>query len=121
MNPPTLALEAMTLWSIALAMLARPWVSRWLQKPRPWKAVVLANTVVMTLFLWHMTAFLLAVLVLWPLGLGRETDSTIRWWIERPIWIVVSAVFLAGLVAIFGRFERPPGMQREVALTGSRA
>lgn len=121
MNPPTLALVAMTFWSIALAMLARPWVSRWLQKPRPWKAVVLANTVVMTLFLWHMTAYLLAVLVLWPLGLGRETDSTIRWWIERPIWIVVSAVFLAGLVAIFGRFERPPGMQREVALTGSGA
>jgi fucose 4-O-acetylase-like acetyltransferase len=121
MNPPTLALVAMTFWSIALAMLARPWVSRWLEKPRPWKAVVLANTVVMTLFLWHMTAYLLAVLVLWPLGLGHETDSTIRWWLERPIWIVVPAAFLLGLVAIFGRFERPPGMERQAVLTGSRA
>jgi hypothetical protein len=121
MNPPTLALVAMTFWSIALAMLARPWVSRWLEKPRPWKAVVLANTVVMTLFLWHMTAYLLAVLVLWPLGLGHERDSTIRWWLERPIWIVVPAAFLLGLVAIFGRFERPPGMERQAVLTGSRA
>jgi hypothetical protein len=61
----------------------------------------------MTLFLWHMTAYLVAVLVLRPIGLGRETDSTARWWLERPIWIATSAVFLLGLVAIFGRFERP--------------
>jgi len=118
MNPPTLALVAMTFWSIALAMLARPRVARWLERSRPWRRVVLANTIVMTLFLWHMTAYLLAVLVLWPLGLGRETDSTIRWWVERPIWIGVSAMFLAGLVAIFGRFERPPLMGREAAATG---
>ena len=118
MNPPTLALVAMTFWSIALAMLARPRVARWLERSRPWRRVVLVNTIVMTLFLWHMTAYLLAVLVLWPLGLGRETDSTIRWWVERPIWIGVSAMFLAGLVAIFGRFERPPLMGREAAATG---
>ncbi|HEY7401078.1 MAG TPA: acyltransferase [Actinomycetota bacterium] len=107
MNPPTLALVAMTFWSIGLAMLARPIVSRWLARPRPWKAVVLGNTVVMTLFLWHMTAYVLAVLVLWPLGFGRETDSTVRWWLERPLWIAVPAVFLVVFVAILARFERP--------------
>jgi hypothetical protein len=115
MNPPTLALVAMTFWSIALAMLARPAVTRWLARRGPWKAVVLGNTVVMTLFLWHMTAYLLAVIVLWPAGLGRETDSTARWWIERPIWIATSAVFLIGLVAIFGRFERPSKVGRSIA------
>ncbi len=118
MNPPTLALVAMTFWSIALAMLARPRVARWLERSRPWREVVLVNTIVMTLFLWHMTAYLLAVLVLWPLGLGRETDSTFRWWVERPIWIGVSATFLVGLVAIFGRFERPPLMGRGAVATG---
>ena len=60
----------------------------------------------MTLFLWHMTAYLLAILLLWPLGFGQETDSTPRWWLERPVWIVVPALILLGLVAIFGRFER---------------
>ncbi|HEV8563468.1 MAG TPA: acyltransferase [Actinomycetota bacterium] len=115
MNPPTLALAAMTFWSIGLAMLARPAVSRWLARPGPWKAVVLGNTVVMTLFLWHMTAYLLAVIALWALGLGRETDSTARWWLERPIWIATSAVFLLGLVAIFGRFERPAKIEQSTA------
>lgn len=114
MNPPTLALVAMTFWSIGLAMLARPAVSRWLARPRPWKAVVLGNTVVMTLFLWHMTAYLLAVIVLRPAGLGLETDTTVRWWLERPIWVATSAVFLLGLVAIFGRLERPSKVKRPI-------
>lgn len=61
----------------------------------------------MTLFLWHMTAYLLAILLLWPLGLGRQQDSTPAWWIERVVWIAVPGAILAGLVAIFGRFERP--------------
>jgi hypothetical protein len=66
------------------------------------------NGVIMTLFLWHMTAYLLAILLLWPLGLGQQTDSTPRWWIERIVWLGAPSLILAGLVAIFGRFERPP-------------
>jgi hypothetical protein len=53
-----------------------------------------------------MTAFLLALLMLWPLGFGREQDSTARWWLERPLWFLSAGVILLGLIAIFGRFER---------------
>jgi len=60
----------------------------------------------MTLFLWHMTAYLVAILALWPLGLGHETDTTARWWLERPIWIVVPGLILGAFVLAFGRFER---------------
>src|SRR5438093_2572819 len=66
MNPPTLALVAMTFWSVGLAMLARDRVSMWLDGVRLWKAVIFGNTIVMTLFLWHTTAYLLAVVALWP-------------------------------------------------------
>jgi hypothetical protein len=104
--PPTIALVAMAFWSIGLAMLLRPVLSRWLERPRPWKAVIFVNSVIMTLFLWHMTAFLLAVLVLWPLGFGQQGAPTLGWWAERPLWVGVSAAFLAGLIAIFSRFER---------------
>jgi hypothetical protein len=54
-----------------------------------------------------MTAFLIAVLLLRPLGLGLEDDSTARWWLERVAWVGMPALVLAGLVGIFGRFERP--------------
>jgi hypothetical protein len=76
--------------------------------------------VVMTLFLWHMTAYLIAVLLLWPLSLGRGGDTTTSWWIQRPVWELVPGLLLVGLVALFGRFERParPRSTRPAAVLG---
>ena len=105
--PPTVCFMLGGVWSIGAVMLLRNRLARWLAAPRPWKATIALNSVIMTLFLWHMTAFLFAALVMWPLGLGREHDSTAAWWLQRPLWIGVPAVFLVLLVAVFGRFERP--------------
>ncbi len=103
--PPTVPFGAMAYWSIGLALLLRGPLTRWLQRDRPWKGVILVNSIIMTLFLWHMTAFLLAILVLWPLGLGRQGSPTLGWWLERPLWVAVAGAFLVALVAVFGRFE----------------
>ena len=105
--PPTVCFLLGGVWSIGAIMLLRPFLARWLEDPGPWKATIFLNGVIMTLFLWHMTAYLFTVLTLWPLGFGQQHDSTVGWWLERPLWIGLSAVYLAGLVAIFGRFERP--------------
>ena len=70
--PPTLCFLLGGVWTIGAAMLLRPALTRWLRRARVWKATIVVNGVIMTLFLWHMTAFLLAVLLLWPLGLGHE-------------------------------------------------
>jgi hypothetical protein len=107
-NPPTVMMLAMGVWSIGLLMLVRPLLARWLQRRRIWTAVVAVNTVVMTLFLWHMTAFLIAILMLWPLGLGQQGDTSASWWIERPIWELVPGAVLVAIVWAVGRFERPP-------------
>jgi hypothetical protein len=104
--PPTVCFLLGGIWSIGAVMLLRRWLARWLERPGPWKATIFVNSIIMTLFLWHMTAFLIAVLLLWPAGFGRESDSTLRWWLERPLWIVAPGLVLAALVAIFGRFER---------------
>ena len=105
--PPTVCFLLGGIWTIGAVMLARPYLQRWLQHRRPWKATIAVNAVIMTLFLWHMTAYLCAVLVLWPLGLAREHDSTAAWWLQRPLILGVSGLFLLGLIAVFGRFERP--------------
>ena len=122
MNPPTACLIALTLWLVGLAMLARDPVRRWLAGTRPWMTVIAANGVIMTVFLWHLTAYLLAILLLWPLGVGHQTDTTSTWWLSRPIWIAVPAVILAVFVAVFGRFERPgrSGESRELDRPPSR-
>jgi fucose 4-O-acetylase-like acetyltransferase len=103
--PPTLCYLLVGLWLIGLVILARPALSRWLQRPGVWKATIAVNGSIMTLFLWHMTAFLLAILVLWPLGFGHDRTPTLRWWAERPLWLGVAGAILVVLVAVFSRFE----------------
>jgi hypothetical protein len=105
--PPTVCFLLGAIWSIGAVMLLRPVLARWLQRTGPWKITILLNSVIMTLFLWHMTAYLFTVLTLWPLGLGHQHDSTAGWWLERPLWLGLSAVYLSVLVVVFGRFERP--------------
>ena len=103
--PPTLCFMLVGFWLIGLVLLLRPAISRWLQRPGPWRATILGNAWIMTLFLWHMTAYLVAIQLLWPLGFGHEHEPTARWWLERPIWIAVPGVILVALIAVFGRFE----------------
>jgi hypothetical protein len=105
--PPTVCFMLGGIWSIGAVMLLRPALTRWLRRPGPWKATIFVNSVIMTVFLWHMTAYLIVILLLWSLGFGHEIDSTARWWLERFVWELAPAVALAGLIAVFGRFERP--------------
>jgi peptidoglycan/LPS O-acetylase OafA/YrhL len=114
--PPTVCFLLGGIWGIGAVMLLRPVATRWLERARVWKATIFVNAMVMTLFLWHMTAYLLAIFALRPLGLGREQDSTARWWLERPVWIIVPGLILAGVVALLARFERPRRAPRPVAV-----
>lgn len=104
--PPTLCFLLVGVWLIGLVILLRPRLSRWLARPGPWKATIAINARVMTLFLWHMTAYLLVILALWPLGFGQEHEPTARWWLERPLWIAAPGAVLVGLILLFGRFEQ---------------
>ncbi len=114
--PPTVCFLLGGVWSIGTVMLVRPSLQRWLRRPRPWRFTIGVNGVIMTLFLWHMTAFLVAVLIMWPLGLGHHHATTIDWWIERVVWLAVPGAILLSLVAVFGRFERP--RPRSVSASG---
>jgi fucose 4-O-acetylase-like acetyltransferase len=111
--PPTVCFMLVGFWLIGLVLLLRPAGARWLQRPGPWRATILGNAFIMTLFLWHMTANLAAILLLWPLGFGHDHEPTARWWLERPLWLAVSGTLLVGLIAIFGRFETQGRGRRE--------
>jgi hypothetical protein len=106
MSPPTACIAFLALWQIGLAMLARPALTRWLAGRRAWSAVIAANGIIMTTFLWHLTALLVTILVLERLGLKPQPDTNAAWWITRPIWILVPLALTGGLVAAFRRFER---------------
>ena len=91
-----------------MILLLRPLLASWLRRRRVWKTVAAVNTVIMTVFLWHMTALLAALTLFEAAGLPIYTEPTAAWWAQRPLWLLVPAVLLAGLVALFARAERHP-------------
>jgi hypothetical protein len=107
MAPPTLAIMSLGIWQIGLTMLIRPLLTRWLAHQGPWKAVIAVNGSIMTLFLWHLSALVVAVAALYPLGFPQPELGTGLWWLTRPLWLACLVVVLSGPVLLFGRFERP--------------
>lgn len=105
-SPPTVCLIVLTVWLGSAAMVARPAATRWLQGRKPWTVVVAANSMIMTVFLWHLTALLVGVLLLYPIGFPQPEGGTALWWAWRPVWLVALTGLLAPFVAVFGRFER---------------
>ena len=112
-SPPSVCLIALTCWLVGAAMIFRPRVSAWLEKPSAWKAVIAANSMIMTAFLWHLTALLVAAAIVFPLGWPQPATGSAAWWLMRPVWIALLVVALVPFVAIFGRFERTPRLQSE--------
>ena len=47
------------------------------------------------------------MVVVLPLGLlPQPSVASLAWWLSRPLWLVAYGVVMAGLVVVFGRFER---------------
>lgn len=105
--PPTLALLALATMQIGLVLLLRDPLERWLRRRRPWTAVVAVNSVIMTVFLWHMSAVVLVSIVLYLSGwLPNSEVGSAAWFLWKVPWVAVLGLVLTGLVVLFGRFER---------------
>jgi hypothetical protein len=103
--PTTFTIAVVAVLQLGVIMLVRAPVTRWLRRGRVWKVVVAGNAVILTVFLWHMTALLVVLAVLRALGVDLLTEPTAAWWLQRPLWVLAPALVLIPLVAIFARFE----------------
>lgn len=110
--PPTLALFALGATQVGLVMALEPAGRRMLDKVSVWTATVLMNGMIMTVYLWHLTAFVLVMTADWLLldgwGLGPVPGTGV-WWATRPVWVVVYILALLPMVAVFARHERSFG------------
>lgn len=115
--PPKLPLLALGIAQSGVLLAFEGPLRRWLARGVPWTATVLLNGMIMTIYLWHLTAAALVMglaIGLGGLGLGLAPGSA-AWWLGRPAWLVAYLIALAGLALVLGRFERGASELRPVA------
>ncbi|HHC07848.1 MAG TPA: acyltransferase [Actinobacteria bacterium] len=104
--PPTAALLALTAVQYLLVRLVEPSLVGILRRRGPWTVVVAVQSVIMTLYLWHLPALALVVLVGHLAGVGFDARPlSATWWWTRPVWLTILAGVTAVLVWIYGRWE----------------
>lgn len=107
-QPPSLAMVALTLWLVGLALLLRPAAERWMTRPSSWRRVRRVHTVVLTAFLWHVTAITVGGGVARAAGAPEPTVGSGLWWALRPAWLIWLMPFMLLLIWLFGRGEVHP-------------
>lgn len=106
--PPTIALLAVATAQIGAVLLLRGPAERWLEHPRVWTGVVLLNSVILTVFLWHMAALVIAGLALVRTGIYPYPPvASGAWFALRLPWLAVLSVLLVGIVGLMSRWEAP--------------
>lgn len=105
--PPKLPLLALGIFQTGLLLAIEKPVRRLLERGVLWTTTVLINGMIMTIFLWHVTALILLI----ALALNTHVEfsivpGTVAWWLTRPLWFGAIAVVLVPFVALFTRFER---------------
>jgi peptidoglycan/LPS O-acetylase OafA/YrhL len=109
LSPPTLALLALATAHLGLALLLRDAGNRRLQRLGPWLSVITVNSVILTVLLWHMSAFVLVALAVYASGLfplPQPPGDTGAWLVWKLPWLVMLFTVLGALVAVYGRVER---------------
>lgn len=107
-QPPKIAMLVLGIVQCGLLLSVEAPMRRWLSRAAPWTAVVLVNGMIMTVFLWHLTASTIAVGgALWMGDVGLDSlPGSGQWWAMRPAWLLVYVAALLPFALLFGQFER---------------
>ena len=106
--PPKITLLALGVFQFGLLLALEGPMRRALDNLRLWAATVLINSMIMTVYLWHITIMVLIGSVMYlsgGFGFGVE-PGTQAWWLTRPIWIGVLGVVLVPVALALSVFER---------------
>ncbi len=106
--PPKITLLALGVTQFGLLLAIETPMRRLLGGLKVWAATVLVNSMIMTLYLWHITVMVIVVSLLYlagGFGLGIEPAS-LNWWLTRPVWIAALYACLLPVALVLGPLER---------------
>ncbi len=107
-TPPTAAVMLLALTQIGIIVATAPFVERLALRQRVWKLVVAISMVMMTIYVWHLSALSLVVAAGTFLfdGITMSIEpGSVLWWGTRWIFFVVLIATTAALLVPFARFE----------------
>ena len=106
--PPKITLLILGVSQFGVLLAIEAPMRRLLSGIRVWTATVLINSMIMTLYLWHLTVMVILVALIYLAegwGLRLEPGSA-DWWVTRPIWIAVLYAALLPVTLLLSPFER---------------
>jgi hypothetical protein len=106
--PPKMTLLALGIFQFGLLLSIEKPMRRMLSGLRLWAATVLINSMIMTLYLWHLTVMVIVVALAYLAdgpGLGLEPGSP-DWWLSRPLWIAILYTVLVPIAFVLAPLER---------------
>ncbi len=106
--PPKITLLALGVFQFGLLLAIEGPMRKVLSSVRLWAATVLINSMIMTVYLWHITVMIVFVGLLFladGFGLGVE-PGTQSWWLSRIVWIGVLLALLLPVALILSPLER---------------
>ena len=107
-TPPKVTLLALGALQFGLLLSIEAPMRQLLKGLRLWTATVLINSVIMTIYLWHITVMIIVVgiaYLLGGIGLGNEPGSA-DWWLARPVWLLVLYTVLLPVAMLIAPLER---------------
>jgi hypothetical protein len=95
-SPPSLAMVAFGVTQAGIAMAVTPALNR-LLRPRSLQRVLsIANSNVMSLYLWHMIPVVIVAIVGYPAGLlPQPAEGGMDWWLARLEWLAILSLVTA--------------------------
>ncbi|HBX78686.1 MAG TPA: hypothetical protein DEG43_13660 [Acidimicrobiaceae bacterium] len=114
-SPPSLMLICACSWQVGFLLASRGLVESFCARRRVGRSLGVLNLQAMSIYCWHMAAFVLTALVAEVLGYsvtmrptGSETILTgsttligsTSWWLAKPLWVLLSALATVGLVLL---------------------
>ena len=106
--PPKITLLALGVFQFGLLLAMEGPMRRALNNLKLWTATVLINSMIMTVYLWHITVMIVVLGLLYLAGgpgLGIEPGTTL-WWLSRPVWIALLLVLLTPIALMLSPLER---------------
>ena len=103
MAPPTICIVALCLLQVGVALLVRDVALRTLDRPRVARTVGWVSANSMPLYLWHGVGLAAAYGAVRGIGIAVPEDTSVAWWVQRPLWVAAPILTTAPLLRLARR------------------